>query len=171
MTRNLSWRRGFTLIEMLAALLVMGLLVGLVSVTLRPDERGLLRDEAERLAQLLNLATEEARMTGRPVEWSAAGAAYRFRRAPVEGGWDEVRGDDPLRARVLPPGMTVSALRVEAAAPARMRLELLPYGPPLLFTIELSLGRERARLAASPLGEVRVSDGAEAAHDGVARRQ
>ncbi|MDP1716865.1 MAG: type II secretion system protein, partial [Burkholderiales bacterium] len=45
-------RRGFTLIEMLVVMLIMGLLVGLVATITRPDDRALLRIEAERLAQL-----------------------------------------------------------------------------------------------------------------------
>ncbi|MGH8694384.1 MAG: prepilin-type N-terminal cleavage/methylation domain-containing protein, partial [Burkholderiales bacterium] len=53
--------RGFTLIELLVVLLIMGLFAGLVSTLTRPDDRALLRVEAERLAQLLDLAAMQSR--------------------------------------------------------------------------------------------------------------
>ena len=54
--------RGFTLIEMLVVLMIMGLFLGLVSTITRPDERALLRLEAERLSQLLDFAAAEAQL-------------------------------------------------------------------------------------------------------------
>src|SRR5687767_11696413 len=71
---------GFTLVEMLVVILIMGMLLGLVSAIARPSEREPLRLEAERLAQLLTLATAEARLTGKPVGWTSDGAGYRFAR-------------------------------------------------------------------------------------------
>ena len=58
---SLTTRRGYTLLEVLIVMLIMGLLLGLVSAIARPDERSLLHLEAERLAQLLNLAAAAAR--------------------------------------------------------------------------------------------------------------
>ena len=40
--------RGFTLIELMVVLLIMGLFAGLVTTITRPDERALLRLEADR---------------------------------------------------------------------------------------------------------------------------
>ena len=151
---------GFTLVEMLVVLLIMGLLVGLVSTIARPDERGLLRVEAERLAQLLDLAAAESRLTGKSIGWTADGPGYRFWRVREDGGWSEVRDSDLLRARTLPQGMMISGLRVENMRPqGAMRLEFTPYGPPLAFTIEMSVGAERYAVAASPIGDVRALPG------------
>ena len=57
---------GFTLIELLVVLLIMGLLAGMVSAIVRPDDRGLVRLEAERLALLLDLAATQSRLTALP---------------------------------------------------------------------------------------------------------
>ena len=57
-------QRGFTLIELLVVLLIMGIFVGLVSTITQPDDRALVRVEAERLAQLLDLAATKSRLTG-----------------------------------------------------------------------------------------------------------
>ena len=141
---------------MLVVLLIMGLFVGLVSAIARPDDRGLLRLEAERLAQLLDLAAAESRLTGNSTAWTADGSGYRFWRFHEDAGWAEVRDDDLLRARTLPQGMMISDLVVESMrAQGIMRLEFIPYAPPLSFTIEMSLGAERYAVTGSPVGEVR----------------
>jgi general secretion pathway protein H len=167
--------RGFTLIEVLVVLLIMGLLVGLVSAIVRPDDRGLLRVEAERLAQLLELATAESRLTGHSTAWTAAGPGYRFWRmtgdAEWSAQWSEIRDSDLLRARTLPQGMMISGLQVEnMPAHGAMRLEFAPYGPALSFTIEMSLGAARYAVAASPIGEVRVLPGEGKSSGGLALR-
>jgi len=161
---------GFTLIEVLVVLMIMGLFVGLVSAIVRPDDRGLLRVEAERLAQLLDLAAAESRLAGKSIAWTADGPGYRFWRmtgdaeASAEGSaqWTEMRDSDLLRARTLPQGMMISGLQVEdTRALGAMRLEFSPYSPALSFSIEMSLGAARYAVAASPIGEVRVVPGEE----------
>lgn len=148
---------GFTLIEMLVVLMIMGLLVGLISVSVRPDDRGLLRVEAERLAQLLDLAVAESRLAGQPMAWTADATRYRFWRMSGEAEWLEVRDSDLLRPRTLPQGMIISGLQVEnVPVGGAMRLEFSPYGLNRIFTVDMVLGAARWTVAASPIGEVRV---------------
>jgi len=159
-------RRGFTLIELLVVLMIMGLFVGLVSAIVRPDDRGLLRVEAERLAQLLDLAAAESRLAGKAIAWTADGPGYRFWRmtgdAEASADWSEIRDTDLLRARTLPQGMMISGLEVEnMRADGAMRLEFAPYSQGLSFIIEISLGAARYAVAASPIGELRVVPGEE----------
>lgn len=147
--------RGFTLIEMLVVLLIMGLLLGLVSTIVRPDERGQLKIEADRLAQLLEFAGTEARLTGKSIAWTADGPGYRFWRFSEEAGWSEVRDNDLLRARTLPAGMTISGLRVETMKPGRdFRLEFSANGETLAFVIDLSMNAARYRVTGSPIGQM-----------------
>jgi general secretion pathway protein H len=150
--------RGFTLIEVLVVLVIMGLFVGLVSAIVRPDGRALLRVEAERLAQLLDLAAAESRLTGKSIAWTADGPGYRFWRMTGDAEWSEVRDSGLLRARALPQGMTISDLRIESMrSPEHMRLEFNPYAPSLSFSVEMSLGAAHDTVAGSPIGDVRVS--------------
>src|SRR4051812_43869935 len=88
--------QGFTLIEMLVVLLIMGIFVGLVSTIAQPDDRALLRVEAERLAQLLDLAATKSRLTGRPIAWTVDGPGYRFWQFNEDTYWTEVRDDDAM---------------------------------------------------------------------------
>lgn len=146
---------GFTLIELLVVLLVMGLFAGLVGAIAHPDDRVLLRVEAERLAQLLDLAAVESRLTGKPIAWTADGVHYRFWRWREDSGWSEAR-DDSLRARSLPSGMAISQLRIEAMRPpGGLRLEFNPHGS-LAYDFQMSLGAAHYVVDASPIGEVRI---------------
>lgn len=151
---------GFTLIELLVVLVIMGLMVGLVSAVVRPDDRGLLRVEAERLAQLLDLAGGEARQTGRSIAWTADGPGYRFWRKSEDGEWSELRDSDLMHARTLPASMTITRLRLENT-PVRgpMRLQFGPDEPTQSFSIEMQLGAARYVVVASPIGELRVLPG------------
>jgi len=152
--------RGFTLIEMLVVLMIMGLFLGLVSTITRPDDRAVLRLEAERLTQLLDFAAAEAQLTGRPIAWTADASGYRFWRLGEDANWTEIRDSELLRARTLPQGMAVSGFRVENMRPQGvMRLEFAPQGASLAFTIGMSLGSERYTVAGSPVGDVRAVQG------------
>lgn len=150
-----SRRAGFTLIELLVVLLIMGLGAGLIAALSQPDERMLLRVEAERLAQLLDLAGVEARLTGKRIVWTSDGAQYRFARWREESGWAEVT-DEALRARRLPTGMAISGLRIEATpAAGATQIEFTPNAA-VAFDFTMTLGAARTAIAASPLGEVRI---------------
>jgi general secretion pathway protein H len=160
---GISSRRGFTLIELLVVLLVMGLCAGLIGVTAWPDDRVLLRVEAERLAQLLDLAAEESRLTGKSIAWTAAltpaGAQYQFWRYREDAGWFEAGHSslsDSLRGRSLPAGMAITDLQIEARRPpGGMRLEFRPHGT-LAYEFQMTLGTARYAVAASPVGAVRI---------------
>jgi general secretion pathway protein H len=152
--------RGFTLLEMLVVLMIMGLFVGLVSTITRPDDRAVLQLEAERLSQLLDFAATEARLTGKSIAWTADESGYRFWRSSDEGAWTEIRDSELLRERALPQGVAVSDFRVENMRPqGTMRLEFAPQGSSLAFTISMSLGTARYAVTGSPVGEVRVVPG------------
>ena len=155
---NLSGRsRGFTFIELLVVLLIMGLFAGLVSTITRPDDRALLRVEAERLAQLLDLAATKSRLTGKSIAWTADGPGYRFWQFSEDTYWSEILDDDSLRARTLPQGMVIAGMSVEnMRSLERMRLEFNAYGETPVFRVEMSLGEARCTVAGSPVGEVRV---------------
>jgi len=149
--------RGFTLIELLVVLLIMGLFAGLVSTITRPDDRALLRVEAERLAQLLDLAATKSRLTGKSIAWTADGPGYRFWQFSEDTYWSEILDDDSLRARMLPQGMVIAGMRVEnMRTPEHLRLEFNPYGATSSFRVEMVLGDAHCTVEGSPIGEVRV---------------
>jgi len=163
--------RGFTLIEMLVVLMIMGLFVGLVSSITQPDERAVLQLEADRLAQLLDFAATESRLTGTSIAWTADESGYRFWRLGDDNAWTEIRDSELLRARTLPQGVALADFIVENMRPqGAMRLEFSPQGSSLAFTISMALGAARYAVTGSPVGEVRVVPGGGKADGQIAQR-
>ena len=149
--------RGFTLIEMLVVLVIMGLLVGLISAVAQPDDKTRLRVEADRLTQLMQVATTQARFSGKSIAWTSNGSSYRFWQMNPEGDWSALLNDELLRARTLPPGMMIENMRVEnIPSPKLMRVEFNAYGDVLAFSLDMSLGTSRYILINSPVGELSV---------------
>ena len=159
--------RGFTLIELLVALVIIGLFSGLISGIMQPDERALLQVEAERLAQLLDLAGTDARMSGKSIAWTADGASYRFWSYRTGTGWSEIRNNDLFRQRTLPQGMKIGSMLIEAFPVGNlMRLEFNSHGSMPAYAIKISLGAERYTVEGSPVGDVRATPEGEKKSDG-----
>jgi general secretion pathway protein H len=76
---------GFSLVEMLVVLFVIGLLAAVVVLSMPGDER-ILRDEAERFAARTIAARDEAIVGGAPVALVVGPAGYYFQRR-VDGAW------------------------------------------------------------------------------------
>ncbi|MEQ4574725.1 MULTISPECIES: type II secretion system minor pseudopilin GspH [Gammaproteobacteria] len=101
-------QRGFTLIELMIVLVIVGIGTTAITLKLTQDPARALRLEAQQLAQALVVAQSVARIDGRPIVWLADGEGYRFVRAgtlPESGRLrsaqapDAFARDDVLRAR------------------------------------------------------------------------
>lgn len=117
--------RGFTLVEMLAVIFVIGLASALVVLTMPPPE-GPVEKAAERFAMLSQRAADEAIVTGDVVGLRIDERGYEFARYRG-GAWIALpgfEGDD------WPLGATV-ALESEALSQARRMAEREPDDEPL----------------------------------------
>ncbi|MGE4110909.1 MAG: GspH/FimT family pseudopilin [Burkholderiales bacterium] len=149
---------GYTLIEMLVVMMILGLLIGLISSVVRMDGRDPLQTEAERLAQLLNLAAAESRLTGRNIRWTAEDSGYRFWRRQQDQ-WMELRDNDILRPRKLPEGIVFAGFRIEnRMQSATPRLDFMPHGLPLAYQIGIVSGSRQVVITALPFGEAQALD-------------
>lgn len=153
-------QRGFTLIEVLVVLLIMGLFAGFASTLMQPDDRASLAVEAERLALLLKLASMESRLTGQTIVWTAESSRYEFTPINREGELAVTQQQDVLRSRQLPSAMQISDLYIEnIPVDGSMRLEFTPDNPLFSFHFRMSLGTAQYTLMASPIGEISLLPG------------
>ena len=90
--------RGFTLVELLVVMVIIGLTLGMATLNAIPSPRQDLEKEAHRLALLLQLARDEAIVRNRLVAFEANGDRYRFM-VRGDAGWEPVTRDDLLRER------------------------------------------------------------------------
>ena len=89
---------GFTLVELLVVMVIIGITLGLASLNAIPSPRQDLQQEAKRLALLLQLARDKAIVRNRLVAFEANGERYRFV-VRTDTGWEPVTRDDLLRER------------------------------------------------------------------------
>jgi len=94
-------------------MVVIGIALGMVMVQLMPDHRAALRDEAARLALLLENAGLEARASGRSLAWTGEKNSYRFFNRNEYGDWVRIVDDTAFRPRTLPEGVNVGEVSVE----------------------------------------------------------
>jgi general secretion pathway protein H len=78
---------GFTLIEILVVLLIIGITIGMVSVNLGVLDRRSTNDELERLQRVLQFAAERAAVRGSPIQVEFLPASYRFSQLDAAGKW------------------------------------------------------------------------------------
>jgi general secretion pathway protein H len=150
-------QHGFTLIEILVVLVIIGIMVGLIGVRMMPDDDRVLRTEAERLALLLEQTRDQAVASGEPIALSVEAGGYRFWSLDGDNKWVPRSGDDVLKDRALASGVRLLALQVnQASLAADERLLFLPSGSSAPFTADLALNAAHARIRGDSLGRVRV---------------
>jgi len=149
------FHRGFTLIEMLVALVVLAVGVAGAVLAFRPDQDRQLGQEAERLALLLEQAEEESWLGGMPLAWVAREDGYEFQRREltVDGpGWITVRGDDLFHPRALPALARIQWVRADGRVLGYGERAVLGGQGAQQLTVGLSLGEARMQVERRPDG-------------------
>jgi general secretion pathway protein H len=142
-------RRGFTLIEVLAVLAIIGIAIALAQVRFARSPAQALEHEAQRLALLLELARDEAMTQGCTVAWIARRDSHwiECRRAP--GGY----AAHPWEHGVALERVSIAGVPVSRESP----LLFTPSGVNAPFELMLALEGNRVHVTGDALGRVQVS--------------
>ena len=128
----------------MVVIVLAGILLSHVSINVTPDPRQQLQREALRVAQLMGLAADEARIRQLPIAWEADLNGYRFV-TEVGGERKLVSGDDLLRERLWDKPMTRVAV-LDGGGPQPAQVLLGPGAPPVRVAIAREWIQPRWRL-------------------------
>jgi general secretion pathway protein H len=143
LARRAGRGRGFTLLEILVVVLIIGVVLSLATLAFRDDIDERLQTEARRLAALLTLASQEAVLQGGELAAVFGPRGYHFQMLE-EGKWTDAR-DAVLRERQLAEDLSLFIeIEGEAAQPGGKdaeeqppRVFLLSSGEMTPFTLTL----------------------------------
>ncbi|WP_081057848.1 GspH/FimT family pseudopilin [Burkholderia vietnamiensis] len=142
---------GFTLLEMLVVLVIVGLLVAVVTLAPSRNRRTDLAEEAQRLANLLESAGDEAQVRSMPIAWQLVGGGYRFVQRTESGGWTPMT-DDLYRARRWGGAVTSVSVRYTGGGEVPSRVVLGSESIDVPVTITLWSGDVRMAVVGTGIG-------------------
>ncbi len=148
---------GFTLIELMVVMVIIGITLGMVSLNALPSPRQNLENEAKRLALLLQLARDEAIVRNRLVAFEAGSDSYRFIVRNDQSSWDQITNDDLLRQRPFKNAPVTVLLDPPGAGtgnPMRITFGREPVDKPFIMT--LIAGDNSVRVRADGIGHFTV---------------
>jgi general secretion pathway protein H len=137
MPSSLRKASGFTLVELMVVMVIIGLTLGLATLNAIPSPRQDLQKEAQRLALLLQLARDEAIVRNRLVAFEADPEHYRFY-VRNETRWEPVTGDDLLRERNFknaPLQLLLEPAGAGSSNPLRITFGREPVDKPFVLTL------------------------------------
>jgi len=150
--RNPKLSGGFTLLELLVVMVIVGITLGVVSFNAMPDERQVLHNDAQRIALLLQLARDEAIVRNRPIAFEAEADRYHFLLYD-EHSWQILKQDDLLRERAFkrfPVTFSISPPIVCYSTPLRIIFGREPVDKP--FVLLLATGDSQVTIRADGIG-------------------
>jgi type II secretion system protein H len=100
--------RGFTLIEVMVVMVIIGVMAGMAVGLMRPDPGRAAEAEAWRLARLTERLGREAEMTGQVLALSWTADGYEFTRRDDDGNWAPLDSDNVFEPRRFEAGMRLA---------------------------------------------------------------
>lgn len=149
--------RGFTLVEILVVIAIVGTMLALIRVNLNSDPRRILNNETERITLLIEAARDEAITRGQPLAWSIKDRAIVFwqrdRKKPDQ--WIDL-ADGAMRPRKLEAEL-VDLKIAESRADLDSLLILMPDGVQPSFEARFRLGEHQTAVVGDVLGQIHSS--------------
>ena len=149
--------KGFTLLELLVVLIMLGVILQFVTPYARIKPGQDLSNATNRLRTLLELAREEAALTSRVWRLTIVPGDNRLHfEQRVAGRFVPLTGE-PFADFNAAAGITMKGLRINAQpSPAGGHVYLFPTGEQDAFRLTLQLDGRQQSLRAGPLGKAQV---------------
>lgn len=159
-----STARGFTLIEMLVVVTIVGVLSVAVALSVTPDSRRAATADAQRLALLLEAAMLEGQAGRRQLAMSANAEGYSFwvaENTPQRArNWQPLTDDEYFHMRRLSNGFHISRIDIDGQPLPEGGLLIFRRGDPPLFRIALegsaAMSLDPIELRSLPNGSVEM---------------
>lgn len=142
---------GFTLVEVLVALAVIGIVAGGVALTLPDPRAGERRAAVQAWQAQAATAARRARAEARPWAWEIGPDGGRLL-VDDDGRWRTASGSDGNRLP-LPPGFRLERVEIDGEVRGGVRRIVFAAVPPL-FAVDLADAGGRWRIAGQPSGRI-----------------
>lgn len=154
-------QRGFTLVEVLVVLLIVGIMSGGVSMALDTARRNDADDAIERLRRTLEASAERAAIQGRPIAIDFLTDGYRFSALDANGRWRPFEHPPIHVGRTLPSTLRIEGVRLTTgqgtASPRPLQRRLILAARSPRYELILNGPRGRIVLTGDPTGRVSTS--------------
>jgi len=145
--------RGFTLIEVMVVLVIIGLLATGIGVSLAALQGREAEQAVERLRLVLEASAERAAVRGQPIAVEFLADGYRFSAFDTDGSWRPLLDPPVFSERVLPEDVRRGRLLVEGRdLSAEPRLVFASAAPEFRLTLDTPDGA--VELVGRATGEV-----------------
>lgn len=159
------WQRGFTLLEIMAVMVIVGIVLTFMTLSSGGDRRAeQMEREAQRLVALVRLASDEAVMRSEELALRIGETDYAFM-ILQDNKWLPLADDRPLRPRTLPDGIEMQLdlqdnppLQATAEESEQPQVFLLSSGEmtPFILTLSAPETEQRYSIKASLLGRLEM---------------
>lgn len=147
---------GFTLIEILAVTVIIGIILVLAAANFFPDDRQVARREVERVALALEAARDAAVFGGTATAVSVEDHRLLRWRRDDRGAWQPDSSAE-VHVVALAPEVAITALSIGATpAAANSRMAFLPDGIGIPFEMRLAYRGVTSSISGDPLGMLRI---------------
>lgn len=157
---------GFTLIELLVVIVIMGVIIGSVSLTLFDSEEETLEQETHRLLAVIEFAQQQATLDNRQLALGFSDSGYGFLQLQRDGEWSPYEGEPVLGEHAFPEALQadlyLDGIRVtlDAVDKREPQIFILSSGEMQPFEVVLRTDTNRRTIRGDSLGglEQDVSD-------------
>ena len=151
----LARQGGFTLLEMMVVLLIVGILISVVALKPTSNRRTDLAEEAQRLATMLESASDEAQIRSAQVAWQPVAGGYGFFLHAENGAWVPI-ADDLLKPHRWGGDVTGVAIRYSGSGDAISRVVFGDESINVPVTVTLYSGSVELLVVGTGIGKFEV---------------